>query len=393
MGGLTLSEAYTRALSERGDIRISHLDRDRAGQEKRIAIGNLLPRLSATATGVWEEERLSNNRLTDVFQHSSKLSFEQPLFQGGGEFFAWKAAASKQESQTWKLRQAELDLYERVAHSFFQLLLLKQRLSNLEDKTKILSSQVRYYEERARIGQSKQSDLASTRSQLALSSAESLQVQIQLDQAERELQWLLGLDQSPSPEHVSFAFDINALSKAELLSQNPNLRFYESQIQQARNLKRLAQADYLPRVDTTGDYFLHRSGSGSASDWGVSLTATWEFFSGFQTRALSSIRDLELQRLEIEYRDFKTKLISEFESIKNAFLKQKENLERIEEAVRLSQKSYEFQKKDATLNLVSALDVLRSLESYIDSKSLLDQQRIEQQHLWIKLNLLFGRIP
>lgn len=390
---LTLTEAYRSALESRGPVQIAELNRQISKAQKQQAVGSLLPRLSAGFDASWEEEETSstNNRRTESFQHSSRLSAEQPLFQGGAEYFGLIAANRREEQKSLELQEAKLSLFAQVAEIFLDAYMSSELEKSLQEQVEILEQQKAYFEKRVQTGESRKVDLSSTSSELARARADLSEIQSQRIENFRRLEWAASLSEISKLEHE---FHLSGPLDEDLaLSNNPTLKKLDRIIASLKAEKKALQGDFLPKVNATGDYFLHQKGVGNSSDWAISLNATWEFFSGFQSLKRVEVKGLEVRRAIVELIDFQAEIEAEAQSLQKSLQQRQGALEELEAAVSLSREVYEAQRRDLGLNLVSQLEVLRSLETYIENRIHFEEQRVALELAWIQLQLLQGQTP
>lgn len=395
--GLTLQEAFKSAVKHRALIAVKKVDQEIARKEKSQALSKVLPTITGSSQSEWLDTVIlsgDTRRFGEGYQHTAKITVEQPIFQGGAEYYGLKIANTDIGIAELERTQAELNLYGDVADGFYNLLVLKQDIATLKEQESVLKKRVVFLRQRARIGRSKISEVTQARSQLARIIAQLSQKQSEHNVAKRNFLWLTGLG---SLDHLTDLLKDSSLPVsnewAEQVLYTPQVKAKELLLKNAKNKIRAAQTDFLPEVDLEGSYYLDRDGILSSSKWDLSLLATWEFFSGGSTLTEAKIQTLEAKKLELELKDLKSRLVQDYAAQKEKLELQKQTLEKLKLAEKLAKQNYKEQQEEFNRGLISNLDVLRALDDHLIVKSSYDRERFSSQLTWVRLKLLAGLTP
>ncbi|MBL0059905.1 MAG: TolC family protein [Elusimicrobia bacterium] len=132
--------------------------------------------------------------LLEKNQVESKFTLQQPLFTGLKEFSAYAGFKKQETRDEWRLRQAELQLYDEVSRAYFDVVALESALVN--NATSVTLSQDRLAELKSfyRLGKSREGEIFSAESQLAALKAIQVHLKGQIRVARETLSFLAGQD-------------------------------------------------------------------------------------------------------------------------------------------------------------------------------------------------------
>lgn len=398
---VTLDQAYEKALHLHPSILNKASDVEVAERKKSQFVGGLLPRLSLRSTQTFSDQPAFRGAGGRNTQNVTRLTLEQSLFQGGREYFGWKLAGLQIHTARLNRSQAKLDLYKEVAEAFLDVLIQQKEMSNLQEQIDLLERRIGFLKKRARIGQSKFSDVLSAQSQLARNRASLSIVQASLADARVSLSGVSGLPLDiPVEEGMSSVSmpmegvaNHSGRSEATQFEKLPGIQALELSLEAADYSVNLVQTDYLPQINLQGNYYLLRTGAFTDSKWDISLNATWEFFSGGQTYQEARVKALEHVQLERILNEEKRTLSNELRQLQTKTHLQNQAIQELKNAATLSQKNYQEFQKEFRSGLVSNLDVLRSFDDYLTIKRTLDKEQIEVLRSQVRLKILSGVLP
>lgn len=395
LSALSLAEAYEAARESRSLVIASEIEEKISRKLQNQAIAELLPSISVYSQSDWQDQVRGNdttNRFGQSYQHSAAFEGTQQVFQGGKEYLALYVAGILKRQRRYETRLAELELYELVSDAFFELLRLEMALENLREQQSALESREKVLRQRAKIGKSKKTDVIGALSELARIKAEFLKLQADRQQAQRKLLSLIGRNETVAIQEDLKISDLTDLNKDDVLL-SPQVQVSQAKSDFAKAQSKLSLGNFLPTVEATGRYYLDRAGLLEASKWDIGLTAEWEFFSGGRDWSERQIAQLRMRQALVELNNVQDDQAQAFRAEQEILQLRRETLKAFGEASRLAKENYESQKNDFQNGLVSNLDVLQALDTYLEVKRSHDEERVALKASSIRLQLIAGRLP
>ncbi len=388
----TLQQVFELAKSYSATIKDKRFGVERAKELKSQAYSTVLPTVSAHSNHTWRDQA-NVGAFGEGYQRTSYLNLSQPLFQGGAEYYALEIAKRYPEIARLEQTIGELQLYEKVASSFFELLRLQRQEAIYSEQVVTLEKRVSMLRRRARIGRNKKTDVLAAESQLARTRAEVVQVESQIVTASNTLSHLAGLESF----HLKDTLDLKSFKVPSEwennLHQVPPLRAAELIIESAKKEVSISRSGFLPSIDLDANYYLERAGILQESDWDLGVNITWELFSGGEDLSEKRIKAIEVQRLEAWLEENKRHIKKDFVALKKELEVRRDMVEKLNSAVQLAKNNYQQHVREANQGLVSQLEVLRVLEDYLQIRRSYDQELYNVKHTWVKLQALSGVMP
>lgn len=392
---LSFSEALDRAQQRSQVLQIRELEAQRARSRLGLARGELFPELEFFANWQWQDRSAQSDSSAVNRARSSQtlgLRARQNLFQGGAEFAGFRVFKEETEIQRLRVLEARLELTQSLAHLFFSFQKLQKENESLSNQKRVLERRIRDLRQRTRIGRSQEVDLLAAESQLAALEAELIENEFQKNEQETKLKSLLELSELPPLREESL--DIPLPEQWEDLERIIPSHFRMQQMQrllsQARAGWRSEISGFLPELEAVGQYFFHRPRPLEDVDWSLQLNLSFNFFSGGkdwyrQQAARHQLRRVQVQLAE-EERLLRQDLRLAFEKVRR-FERRQQALLR---AAELAEKNSLEQQRQYELGLVSNLDVLQSMNQFLNSKRLSDRASYELKEAEIELLVRMG---
>lgn len=389
----TLEEFFQEAVKNTATIREKEWDTQIAEQQKDQAFSQVLPTVTAESINVWRDQA-DVGPFGEAYQHTAFLSLNQPLFQGGSEYYNLAIARRLPKiAELEKRRQLRL-LFAQVAQVFFQALRAQKDVELYLDQEKSLRDRIRTLKSRVDIGRSKPTELLAARSQLSRILAERSQSERQKIVFVNQLKTLCGLEQTnqlidyQDPTKIKYKNDW-----ANQVSETPQIKATELLLENAERAVASARGSYLPTVDANANYYLDRAGILQDSSWDVTVNARWELYEGGNDSSEIQIRKLQAKKIKAQLVDIKRAQRIEFNSLKEQFFLHQKTLKQFKEAVKVAKQNYQEHQKEADRGLVSDLDALQVLDNYLAVRRTYLQQIFETKITWVQLKALAGDIP
>ncbi len=394
---ITLRDAFESARNNRLTLKERQVDEDIASSQQSLALSQILPTFSVTSSHTLRDQ-IGGNETTSAFgqryQHNATLTVDQPIFQGGAEYYGLRIASTGRKIAELQRHQAELELYREVARSFYSWLTLQAEVVNLKEQEELLQKRADLLSAWVKIGRSKETDLIATMSESARIVAELSKQQSELQVIQRQLEWITGLERIENlNDNLSVERLVVPAEWRAGLEETPVVRASELTFENTKRQIGATRANYWPTASLQGNYYLDRAGILARSKWDATLNLRWEFFSGGETLAESSIRAKEALKQEMRVNDLKRQLKQDFEGQHQRIEYQKHTVAKLETAVKLAWKSYIQQQKEFQTGLLNHLDVLRALDTHLLVKRSLDREKLATKLAWIELSVMAGRQP
>ncbi len=390
VSALSLESAYEQVKARYYTVQNARLDISIANYQKEIAKSSLWPQI--TASGNLYELRNFNSDFNSSTR-SAGLLLTQSIYKGGA-----LQEAIKQLEQVVELRRASesvalLSLYESVANLYFQTLTASSLIDNYEEQLRALKKRITIISNRTKIGKSKTTDLIAARVQEARVAAQITAAKGSLDAYKMQLATFLGTSirsQNLFYQNRKYQIPHTWLSK---LDSHPLVISKRQQIKIQSQEQALLASSYKPSLDLNLGYTPFHNEENYRQSWSAQLQATWEIYSGGETKALSMVSKLEESKLTNELKYVELTLKNQFISRRDQLRLGQKEQGKLKEAVALAKRSYEIHQREYDTGLVSVLDVLRSLEDYLILKQALSAKTYENGLLFHQLKSLVGDIP
>ncbi len=388
---LSLPQAFQ--LAKTNSILMSNqiIETDIAKQTYKQGYSNILPKFTLSSNNIFRDA-LDTGGVPGQFgqgrQHEAKLSFSQPIFQGGGEYFGLSILSGEVQRQKYNEQKIILDLFQTVSNWFIQTLKYEKQILNIESELKIVNNRSQFLKQRSTIGRSKKTEWISSLAQSSLLTSKKSQIMGLKDSTLLELHRIMS--QKENFTLLDFSTDFKLPNENNV---NPTIKLLEFDIEQTKKELWANTADFLPTVDFSGNYYLDRAGILADSKWDLSLLASWEFFSGGQHFHNRKITRLKIRSLQNILNDEKDKLRQQTESKSRQLHKNIESLVELEKALKLSRQAYQTIEKEYRSGLVNHLELLNALNEQTSILQLFDDLSYESKLLWIEIFLLNGVLP
>lgn len=386
---LGLKEAFERAIQYNETKEINDARYDSAKSQLTKIEGNYYPKVALKGSYT----KLDN--LSD--QKNLALNLTQNLYKGGKDSLSVDSGELNLESTKIKKTEDEQTLLKDVVDAYFahwqnevdyrNVLLLKDQS---EKRRKEIA-------DRVRIGRSRKGELLQADSQLATVEATLLNAEGLRKESLKRLSGLTGFTEND----IQMPTDIDNKNSLQSLQdylksaeERPDLLIKKNKLEMAQLDVTSSKRNHFPTLDLSSNYYLkERTGSLKNSDWDVGVTLSVPLFEGGATEA--SVRESVAKKMEAQYgvNDQSRKIQSEVQVRFEAAEKYVEQLKTQNRALTLAKANYDETLKDFRLGLVTNLDTLAALNSYLDAKRTYDRLRLASMLALELLNTSAGKRP
>lgn len=377
---ITLDEFFAAALKQSEVVAIHYELVQQAEERLQQAEAVVRPTVSGYASYTWAEEPPAGVPVTSATasqQPLAKVTAGQPLFRGFREFAAMRQTRALRDARDDDYRQARLLLYRDVVQNFFAVLSLERELANYDEEIKQNQEREQEIGARLRIGRSRSSELLNVQAALSVLRAQVEQLRGQLRTARETMAFLGGID-TDTPLQDDTALPATLPPLKELLAAveaRPDVKAGANRLDAATESVKVSRGARLPSLDLVGNYYLERPANLKDINWDVQLALTIPIYSGGTLR--SRVREAASQRNEAEF-EFRAARRAAEQEIRSLYQSTGFDLKRLaalRNAAEATRKSYEAQRNEYRLGLVTNLEVSQALTAYQQNQRALDRAR------------------
>lgn len=396
---LTLDDYFAAAL-KRSEVVATQVELIRQAEERyQQARATIFPAVNGIVGYTQQEATPAGSLPTSSIanrQSQVRLNVTQPLFRGFREFAGLRQTQALIGAQSQDYFNAQIQLFRDVAQNFYTILSTEQDLRNLEEE--IVQNQKREAElnSRVRIGRSRTSEVLTVQSTISTLRAQVEQLQAQLRAAREAFAFLSGLDAgTPLNDVETLPAEVEPLSDyLGNIDERPDLRASQQRLAAADENVAIARGARLPSVDLTGNYYLARSGGliGDVS-WDVQLALTVPLYAGggLESRVRESLS--QRTQAELALNQLRRQAEQQIRSAYDNTVYDRAQLAALECATDTARRNYEVQSREYRLGLVTNLDVLQALTTYLENQRALDRARFTAKLNYLTLQAASVRRP
>ena len=392
---ITLEQAYNSALKKDSTIQRNKSVKGQSKARLKQAKSYLFPSLNLT--GRYEKSKFEEDITNVETNETSKvmaLELRQPLFQGG-LFSGIQREKALDKLTDLQIRQSDLDLYLEVAQSYYRIQILESTLEVVKDVEQVSSKRVGILKKRAQIGKSKQTDVLTNEIQNQSIKIELAQIQTELNAERERFADLTGLS---SKVTIEKAVVVPTLKPFDYYSSKAD-KTLEVEIQAktvyvAEKNESIKDMQHLPSLylDLGASYGEYDSTSTrDGKEYTGALVLEFPLFLGGRTSA--EAQEAEWKKIEerTKLNSLKKDVVVEITNQYNEFKKWVELYKVYEESLVTARKNYQIFNKESNLGLVTNLELLNSLTTYLDSKKGRDEAFYQLKISELKLDRLVGQ--
>lgn len=373
-GSVNLKGAFEAALVNMESIKRADTFVDQNVELKSRAEAAIRPTISGvgTYTKIDPPNAAGGNPFLLTRQYTYGLRLTQPIMRGGS--LAALELAKENITLARYLKDAtEISLYQLVINSYYNLGLAKSDLKNVEELKNFSQERLKVISERSSIGRSRRGELVEAQAQLHIAESQLFEAKSKLHEAEKVFEFYTALNPNevtldilPPKENLSLDHYLQKLaSRPDILASAQQMKVAMKQIE-------IAKGSHYPQVDLTTNYYIERTGILATSEWDVGVLVSIPLYQGGGVQA--AVRQATQEKRISELRKDETLRAAEREltvSYQN-LIQIEEQLKSLKEALSKSEEAYKLNKKDYQFGLVTNLDVLQSMNMYIQTKRSVD---------------------
>ena len=392
---VSLKESFHSAMTNMESIKRAKAVVNQSLELKNEARAAILPTISGvgTYTKIDPPSAAGASPFLLTKQYSGAIRLNQPLFRGG-LFSAYQFAKENVLLAKYQEDATAVNLYQLVINAYYSLAVAQTDVKNVAELLGYSKERVGEIRERTKIGRSRKGELVEAEAQLHIAESQYQQVLLNLQQAEKTFEFYTRIkpDKLVIPSRLpELAGPVGEYMMK--VKNRPDIKANLQQVNLADQQISIAKGSHYPQLDLTGNYYLDRTGVLETSEWDVGVAVVIPIYQGGAVEAqvrqaaegkrIAQLTSSEAQRaaerdVAINYQNL---------------LQIKEQLKSLREALKKSEQVYKLNKKDYQYGLVTNLDVLQSLNVFIETKRSYDNL-ISIGHLNYKnLDALTGVLP
>lgn len=363
---LSLKQSYESALATNQIENINRSIVSQGEEQKKQSRGNYFPKLSAKGTYFKQDN-------VNIDQKTIGLNLVHSIYRGGRDTILVESSDKNiaiAENQKYSDR---LNLYLNVIQAYYNYFLNLNDYKNLELLKKQSSERVDETRKRVQVGRSRRGELLQVEAQLASADAQLFNGEGLVKESENRFYILTGLDKIKNPfaESIEVPKDVKSLQfYLDTGLRKPDVKNREIKIEIAELDLNSSKSQNYPTLDLASNYYFNKRNSTTYKDskWDVGLTLSFPLFEGGTTIAKVNESVLKKEQAIYALSDFKLAVQLDITTKYETYHRFLDQVKAFDLALDKAKMSYDAALSDYRLGLISNLDLLSSLNLYLDSK-------------------------
>ena len=373
----TLEECCRLALEQNAKIKTATGDRSAAEMEKKEAFTNFLPSVSLMGGAMKADDAMLQMAMGDQTMSLmdggmyGNVMVSLPVYAGGKILNGHKLAKLGVEISELQLRQTRNEVELTVTQSYWQIVVLTEKLRTLESVRTLLENMNRDVNHAVEAGIRQRNDLLQIQLRKNDTQSSFIDVEKDLELCKMLLAQYMGLESGKV--EVATSFDTTPVSPdalfvnhAEALETTPEYRLLQKNVEAARLQKRLALGEYLPTVSVSGGYmyqdFMGPSQNSLMGMVSVSIPISWK-------------APYSVKKQKYRYQNAVTNLNDGGEQLMIRMQKTRNDLQSAYQQVLIAQKSIEQATENLRLNENYYKAGTSGMSDLLDAQALFQQSK------------------
>lgn len=373
----TLEECCRLALEQNAKIKTATGDLSAAEMEKKEAFTNFLPSVSLMGGAMKADDAMLQMAMGDQTMSLmdggmyGNVMVSLPVYAGGKILNGHKLAKLGVEISELQLHQTRNEVELTVTQSYWQIVVLTEKLRTLESVRTLLENMNRDVNHAVEAGIRQRNDLLQIQLRKNDTQSSFIDVEKDLELCKMLLAQYMGLESGKV--EVATSFDTTPVSPdalfvnhAEALETTPEYRLLQKNVEAARLQKRLALGEYLPTVSVSGGYmyqdFMGPSQNSLMGMVSVSIPISWK-------------APYSVKKQKYRYRNAVTNLNDGGEQLMIRMQKTRNDLQSAYQQVLIAQKSIEQATENLRLNENYYKAGTSGMSDLLDAQALFQQSK------------------
>ena len=362
------------------------------------AVGAVLPKISAKGTESLQDDSASDtsgssvgSTFTRFSRPEVKINAKQPIFSGLREFHAMKALRATRRAESSKLEATRKALFLDLARTFYAHLQLKEEFHAAVSIRSALEKRLSLMQRRVQLGQSRESELLSTESELALAKAGESIATGQFANAKEVLYFFTGHHVDSLIDDIGFPSSLPPADKwITQLRRRPDLQSAQAQKQAAQSNWSAEKGLRYPTLNAEANYYPYRVGFQKDIKWDALFSLEIPLFRGGE--AYGKIREAraESRQADLAYEEAEKKAEMDAKQSYNNFIASKKRMESLELAQSKGEINYYLVEKEYQQGVTNNLEVLTTLKQWQELKKQYWQAYAQAKVDWWSLKIAMG---
>lgn len=363
---ITLKESFDSALLTNQGENINGSLINQSIEQKKQNLGNYLPKLSARGTYFKQDN-------VNVDQKTIGLNLSHSIYRGGRDRFLIEGSEKNIAIAKNQKEVDRLNLYNDVIVYYYTYFLNLNDYKNLELLKNQSRERVDETRKRVQVGRSRKGELLQAEAQLASAEAQLFNGLGLVNESEERFYIFTGLlkkDKIFNEEIKVPAETLPLQSYLDRASSRVDIKNKELLIELADINLSSSKSLYYPTLDLSSNYYFNKRNSTTFRDskWDVGLTLIFPLFEGGATSAKVNESVFKKEEAIYTLADSKKSAVIDITSKYETYHRYLDQVRAFDLALLKARDSYEAALKDYRLGLLSNLDLLSSLNLYLDSK-------------------------
>lgn len=392
---VTLKESFEAARRNMESIKRADQNVLQREEQKNRAKAALLPSVNgfATYTRIDPPQAAGGSPFLLTKQYSVGVRLTQPLIRGG-VMGALDVARDNILLAQFQKDATELNLYQLVINSYYNLKISQVDLKNLQSYLKYSKDRVAEIRGRTKIGRSRRGELVEAEAQFHLVEAQYQQALIELEQIEKQYEFLTQMKPSEVPDLAPVPKKTDSLDfYMSKLKSRPDIMAAMQQVKASEHLVSVSKGGHYPSVDLVGNYYIDRTGILATSEWDAGIVVSVPFYQGGAVSAATREAAATKRIAELTSKETLRAAERELTILYQNYQQIQQQLKAQEAAVKKSEEAYRLNNKDYQNGLVTNLDVLQTLNVYIQNKRSFDTLFAMAHMTYKNLEAAIGVLP
>ena len=373
----TLEECCRLALEQNAKIKTATGDLSAAEMDKKEAFTNFLPSVSLMGGAMKADDAMLQMAMGDQTMSLmdggmyGNVMVSLPVYAGGKILNGHKLAKLGVEISELQLRQTRNEVELTVTQSYWQIVVLTEKLRTLESVRTLLENMNRDVNHAVEAGIRQRNDLLQIQLRKNDTQSSFIDVEKDLELCKMLLAQYMGLESGKV--EVATSFDTTPVSPdalfvnhAEALETTPEYRLLQKNVEAARLQKRLALGEYLPTVSVSGGYmyqdFMGPSQNSLMGMVSVSIPISWK-------------APYSVKKQKYRYQNAVTNLNDGGEQLMIRMQKTRNDLQSAYQQVLIAQKSIEQATENLRLNENYYKAGTSGMSDLLDAQALFQQSK------------------
>lgn len=388
---LTLKESFDSALRTNFGDSINQTLIIQSTEQKKQNQGNFLPKLSARGTYLKQDN-------VNVDQKTIGLNLAHSIYRGGRDSLLIESSDKNITIAENQKNADRINLYLSVIQTYYNYFLNLNDYKNLQLLKNQSKERVDETRKRVQVGRSRRGELLQAEAQLASVDAQLFNGLGLVKESEERFYILTGLERG----NDAFNEVIMVPSESSSVESYIDSAYNRPDVKSRELRKELAEIDlssskaqYYPTLDLASNYYFNKRNTTSFRDskWDIGLTLNFPLFEGGATRAKVNESVQKKEQAIYTLADYKKSIQLDITSRYETYHRYLDQVKAFDLAQEKAKNSYDVAVRDYRLGLISNLDVLSSLNLYLDSKRNSEKTKIQAMMNFKLLEAASGVLP